>query len=297
MSYEIVGRKVISATSHKTLATNIANYLVEQIPELTIAYSYDSTSNTYTRTVALSWKETKAGFSLAGYHRYGSGNASDYSGFFVTKNITSSTYSNIHPNGNFTQHGYYYSQKNSTYYINVDVCIAKLTNGYVISFGGFGLYIGDYTSPIYGKCIVAINFNGTTVDAGGHTPALDPSAYYWGKVGFLIAGEVNVDDYYSPSYAYYNQNYYNYSAIFSEDGSECYFCSGVTITPSTNAPKDYTAILSPMYVAARDIWIEPILLTDIFYMTASNYPGLFEEAQIGDVTAYRMTNNGRIVVI
>lgn len=295
MSYEVVGRKVISTSSVNGLGTNVANYIISVAPEFKSVYSK---TGTYDKNVYLQYKETKAGFGLHDYGRYNIGSNSNYYGFFIAKGISSSGGTNIHSGSNLTQYGYYYTTVNSTIYVNVEVVVVKLANGYFISLGGFGFYFGDYISPIYGKCMLGINFNGLSCDTYNIPAGSNNSNYYYGKVGFVVCGEVDDDpNYYSPYYAYYREEYYKYSGVFSEDGSNVYHCCGVTFTPNMSSISDYSAILSPMYVPVRDIWIEPILLPDIYYMSASNYPGLYEEAQVGDVTAYRMTNNGRIVVI
>lgn len=287
MSYEIVSKE-FSTTSYLTLATNIAAYIVEQVPELTLARTY--TSGSTVKIPFLQWDGTKAGIGIYGYLNsasYPVNNTFNSLRMFVAGNITSSTGKQIYEGASASSYSATYMSigcsvnkyvENGTYYAKTTVEIAKLSNGYLISVGNVGMYIGYYTSPIYGKCIVAFNLNGSYLSDNGYK-------------GFAVIGNN-----YNYSYNSFVNNYYNFLCIFSEDGSTFYNGQGVTFSPDVDFVDD-NAVLSPIYFVVKDVWIEPILIPDIYFMKAKRYPAVYEEATVGEITVHRMTNYGNIVVV
>ena len=276
MSYEVF-RKTISATSCMALATNIANYLSESSDsELTLASS--KTVSTYYKHVYVSYKGTKAGVGFTGYTKSGS---SELLYLHIAASITSSNGASVYPgssqgssSGMVSLNPNKVTRSGTTYY-EIDTVLCRITNGYVISLNGICMYIGEYHSSIYGDCLLGLNFRSYSgVDYNGH----------------ISVGE-STDSW--KSYRYYgsNSNYQYNSALFSADGSTYHQCCPVTFLPSTQSIDDNSAILSPVYVVCSNVWVEPILISDLYYMTAAGLPGLFEQAVVGDISVYRVSAN------
>lgn len=289
MSYEIM-TKDFSTTSYLTLATQIGTYIAEQVPELSVIRTYTSGSNT--KCPFLQWDGTKAGFGIYGYISSSSNpvnNSSNYIRLFIASGLTTSSSKQVYQGASSNSFNMNYATemcnvakvvKNGTYYAETTVSISKLSSGYIISIGEKCIYIGTYTSTIFGKCIV-----GFSISAGYNATA---KGYF---KGFATIGKTE------PSNEGFNQyNYYDHSCIFSEDGSSYYNGQGITIVPDENVISDNNAILCPMYFVCKDAWIEPFVIPDLYYMIAKTYPNTYETAQVGDVIAYKVSSNNCVVV-
>lgn len=240
MSYNIL-HKEFRSSKLQTLATDIAEWVAENIPELTLAYK-STTSNTGKNYMAING--TTAGFDIAGY---ASGNTK-YVAMYCASNITSSSGTDIGIESRGTVEQEIVSGE-TTY---VTTATIMTTEGFtVVTIGGKTVIFGNLTSVLAGNGIFV-----SLVD-------------YQDQMVRKISKDSSQTHMYHAAYK------------FNENGSAYVECSLITVTAMTTQRPSGSAILTPIYMVVETEWSEPFLIPNLYYVNAAYYPEKFEQTQIG----------------
>ena len=256
MSYTMV-TKTFTSTTPKTLAPEIAAWLEEQIPEVTLMYT--KTSESYYNHSYVAFDGMSYGFCISSYYDDRSiiylapaHSVSDSSGAKNTSVMAGDT-SGITTNG-------------VTSYSHT-IAVVKTGSGYIICSYGASLYIGYITSALIGKRFISIVMSDLS---GLKCYRLD-----WGSAHYTTG--------------------ISYGLSHSEDASTYNNAVCAAMVSEKDAMPSGSAILSPFYVLHESLWVEPVVIPDVYYMQASSYPELFTPTQIGDKEAVLVGHNIAVV--
>ena len=264
MSYSILAQKTFIETSVFTAASEIGSWLSEKIPELSVVQ--DKKSGSYTQDVCLAFNDKTYGILFEGYDY----STSQMFSIFAASGISSTTASK---QGSGTQISPIVSKESGVNTYKITISVLKLGDNYMITVNNsthcVAMYIGYVTTVLAGKRFVCLCL-GTQNGAKGYA-------------------KINAND------GEYTSSYANNGRAFSEDGSEFHNVASAAVMPDETNKTEGTAVLSPVYIFFKSLFAEPLVIPNVYHMTADSYPTFMPETPVGTSTVRVVANCGLAV--
>lgn len=265
MSYSILAQKTFIETSMFTAASEIGSWLSEKIPELSVAQ--DKKNGSYIQEVCLAFNDKTYGILFEAYHNSAS---TPVFRIFAASGISSTTASK---QGSGTQVPPIVSTESGVNTYKITISVLKLGDNYMITVNNsthcVAIYIGYVTTVLAGKRFVCLCL-GVQNGAKGYA-------------------KINAND------GEYTSSYTNYGRAFSEDGSEFHNVASAAVMPDETNKTEGTAVLSPVYIFFKSLFAEPLVIPNVYHMTADSYPTFMTETPVGTSTVLVVANCGLAV--
>lgn len=242
MSHTLI-KQTLRATTCVLLATEIKNFLEEQIPEFTCVYT--SKTSTTGITHYFEYKTLGLGIGVKGSHT----SSAKYIYLGTANGMSSSGATDIPSWYNTSPKT---TDVSGTTYYEITCAVIKTSVGYVIRVGDFVHYFYEADSVLDGRRYIYSLLNLNTTN---HSITI-----------------VNCDK---------CDKRTDYTKIFNEDG-EYFVGTLISVVPDDTVTEVGKAILTPIFSTQRSVFAEPLLVPDLYFMTAYNYPAELELATIGD---------------